>query len=283
MADNDGSRWYFPTFEGLIDAKHQVLMGPAVWLYLYCIKYAFVARNEGELSYNHPQAADELGVSVMTVKRWFATLQEHEYIETRARKPYHLEIAVSNWRTIEEWYDAREREKEGQSTDRSITRGNKRSNKRNTENDTSYTLSIKLSGYLYPNGSHGDAAQTCLKDAFLDLVEKLKEAKNKPATLRQIYKLCFGGNEDTLPDYGYIGKVAKKVGGPERLAQIMWELTTRPPIDPLGYIIKVYGGKPNGPNQRPDRRRDPDETFLDPASGQLVRKDPGTGELVPVP
>jgi hypothetical protein len=43
------------------------------------------------------------------------------------------------------------------------------------------------------------------------------------------------------------------------------------------------GGKLNGPNQRPDRRRDPDETFLDPISGQLVRKDPGTGELVPVP
>ena len=33
MTDSSGSRWYFPTFEGLYDAKHVKQMGMAIWLY----------------------------------------------------------------------------------------------------------------------------------------------------------------------------------------------------------------------------------------------------------
>jgi hypothetical protein len=252
--DHDGSRWYFPIFEGLVDAKHQEQMGSALWLYLYCVKYAFVARQQGALRYNHIEAAEELGASQRTVKRWFEILQQHGYITTSARKRYHLEVAISNWRAIEEWLEARQREGGTSPPIGNDTTQDTRSVTRSAISAAPYILSISLSGYIYPNGSHGDAANLCLADAFRGLIEELKNKANRPAILRRIYQLCFGGDEETLPDYGYLGKVAKAVGGAERLAMLMWEMTTRPAVDPLPYILKSYGENAKG-NQHATRKR----------------------------
>jgi hypothetical protein len=39
------------------------------------------------------------------------------------------------------------------------------------------------------------------------------------------------------PDFGYIGKTAKAVGGAGRLAELLWQFSTRPPTgDVLAYI-----------------------------------------------
>jgi len=256
MTGPRGSRWYFPLFEGLVDAKHQAQMGPAVWLYIYLVKYAFVANEGGILDYSHVAATEELGANIRTVKRWFKLLQEYGYITTRARKPYHLEVEVTNWRTVEEWHDTRKRD--GEVTFLS-QRSDKRSDMSSDKNGTTYTIAIKLQSYSYPSGSENGSDTTCLADAFRNLMDSLKTSKNKAATLRQIYRLCFGGDDETLPDYGYLGKVATKVGGAARFAQIMWELSTRPPADPMGFIMSVHGkGAGHVPHQRDsqaDRRR----------------------------
>lgn len=81
-----------------------------------------------------------------------------------------------------------------------------------------------------------------LSQQFNTLLEELKTTKNKPATLKNVYTLCFG--EDAAPDYGYLGKTARKVGGAGRLAQLMFELVTRPPAgDVLAYIVAQEDGR----------------------------------------
>ena len=45
------------------------------------------------------------------------------------------------------------------------------------------------------------------------------------------------------PAYGYLGKVAKQVGGAGRLADLLWQHSTRPPTgDLLAYIRAVAKG-----------------------------------------
>jgi len=52
------------------------------------------------------------------------------------------------------------------------------------------------------------------------------------------------------PAYGYLGKVAKKVGGAGRLADLLWQHSTRPPTgDLLAYILAV--AKRKGAKQSP--------------------------------
>jgi len=83
-----------------------------------------------------------------------------------------------------------------------------------------------------PAASPGES----LSQQFHALHEELKTAPNKPAVLRGVYALCFG--ESAAPDFGYLGKTAKQVGGAGRLAQLMFELVPRPPNgDVLAYIV----------------------------------------------
>jgi len=66
----------------------------------------------------------------------------------------------------------------------------------------------------------------------------LKTGRNKPAILQALYALCFGGD---LPEYGYLGRVAKTIGGAGRLAEVMWQLTAKPPTgDVLAYILAMH-------------------------------------------
>jgi len=72
--------------------------------------------------------------------------------------------------------------------------------------------------------------------------QRLRDSGNYPAELRKIYALCFG--EAELPSYGMLGKVAKAVGGAGRLAEIMWQLSAKPPTgDVMAYILAAYGPK----------------------------------------
>lgn len=84
-----------------------------------------------------------------------------------------------------------------------------------------------------------------LSDAFHALLAELKTSKNKAAVLRQIYILCYG--DSAAPQFGYIAKVAKQVGGAGYLAGRLWELTARPPTgDVLAYILAEHKARANG-------------------------------------
>ncbi len=242
----EGSRWYFPVFEGLIEAKHVRRMGPAIWLYLWILARAWVAREGGVIDYTHLEAAQILGRSIRTIKSWFSSLQKAGYIHRRARFPHHLEIEVSNWRTREEWLDSR-------SEVQDVASLHIRSAERSAERSADLcipSITIKLQDYEYPSGQR--SAKTCLSDAFRDLLDTLKSTANRPAFLKRIYTLCFGADGDQ-PAYGYLGKVAKQVGGAGRLAELMWHLTTKPPTgDILAYIQAMTKSKrrPQGDEPR---------------------------------
>lgn len=233
----DGSRWYFPVFEGLFDAKHVKGMGPAIWLYGWILSRAWAAQKNGRMMYSHQDACDDLGVCNKTVRLWFERLQQHGYITTRARQPHNLDIEVSNWRSVAEWLDARAEERTYHSPP---VIGNVIGNV--SGNSLQPSISIKLLSYEYPTGA--DAHVCTIAYAFAGLLEALKTTKNKPAMLVAIHGLCFGGE---APNFGRVGKLARDIGGAGRLAEIMWQLSTKPPTgDVLSYIQKAYVYKGKG-------------------------------------
>jgi hypothetical protein len=106
------------------------------------------------------------------------------------------------------------------------------------------------------------AAPVPLAEQFHSLLAELKTTENKSAKLREIYVLCFG--KDDAPDFGYLGKTAKDVGGAGRLAELFWQYSAKPPTgDVLAYIKKAHTQKgddsrkerTNGDNRKPDTGR----------------------------
>ncbi len=110
---------------------------------------------------------------------------------------------------------------------------------------SSYT---KESIYNTPNGvSDKPTPAPPLADQFHALIGELRQTKNKAAVLREVYVLCFG--EDGAPDYGYLGKTARTLGGAGHLAQRMFELVARPPNgDILAYILGEHRNRQNRNN-----------------------------------
>ncbi len=99
-----------------------------------------------------------------------------------------------------------------------------------------------------PKGA-ADAVPTepSLADRFHVLLAELKETKNKPAKLREIYVLCFGDAD--APTFSRLGQVAKDVGGAGNLAQYLFQNVTRPPAgDVLAYIATTHKNRTNGGN-----------------------------------
>lgn len=281
----EGSRWYFPVWEGLFDAKHVEQMGPAVWLYGWVLARAWVAQRGGQLVYSHADAGAGLGVCDKTVRLWFERLQENGYLITRARRRDHLEVEVVNWRSVAEWLEARAQAGEVDSV-KNYRSGSVNSYRSEVEigkeignkigNSLQSTITIKLSGYEYPSGAGAGVpaggpatpeGSGSLVGAFRGLMEVLKVTPNKPAMLQGIYALCFGPND--LPEYGYLGKVARTVGGAGRLAEVMWQLSTKPPTgDILAYILAQYKAQGRGNGQRRD----------EPLGFQAIREAFGKGE-----
>lgn len=94
---------------------------------------------------------------------------------------------------------------------------------------------------------------------FDALVEELKVSNNKPAVLKKVYVLCYG--EATAPDFAYLGRVAKQVGGAGRLAELLFKHVSRPPVgDILAYVLKEHKNAEkyqamNGGNRAPTEIR----------------------------
>lgn len=259
----DGSRWYFPVYEGLFAAEHCEKMGQALWLYGWLVARAHVAQQGGVVQYNHLTAANDLGKSERTIRMWFQTLQQNGYIETRARHTHHLEVQVTKWRAVEEWLESRRGTDDGQLL-AGLGKPEPESgsvNGRVTGNETGKILpppllSITLEHYEYPSGSPREPGRCSLADAFHEYQERLKDAdgNRRVAALRAIYIICYGDKD--VPDYGYLGRAAKAVGGAGRLAQMMWESTARPPTgDVLAYFMgraKREAARRNGQARQAD-------------------------------
>jgi hypothetical protein len=90
-------------------------------------------------------------------------------------------------------------------------------------------------------------AGASLARQFQDLINKLRDAKNKQAILMDVYVLCYGDGDP--PTFGYLGKVAREVGGAGYLAKRMFELSAQPPAgDVLAYILGEHRNKQNRAN-----------------------------------
>jgi len=147
-------------------------------------------------------------------------------------------VGVTNWRPVAEWLNAR------QSEGQHIALPSERSAKRSATTSATLCiplLTIKLQSYEYPTGTREVQNPASLSGAFRHFLRELKTSKNRPALLRQLYQLCFGDKEEDLPDYGYVGKVARRIGGAGRLAELMWRLAAKPPTgDVLAYIQAIH-------------------------------------------
>jgi len=95
---------------------------------------------------------------------------------------------------------------------------------------------------------------------FQGWVETIRDSANRPAVLRAMFVTLYGAGipETDLPTYAYIGRAARTVGGASRLAELLWQHSTRPPTgDVLAYLIAVAknGGKGNGTYQQGNGNR----------------------------
>jgi len=81
----------------------------------------------------------------------------------------------------------------------------------------------------------------------------VKDSKNRPATLRWMIEVLYPKLD--APSYGYIGRVARKVGGAGRLADLLWKQASHQPTgDLLAYIQRVAKGDTT-PDRETERRR----------------------------
>jgi len=87
-----------------------------------------------------------------------------------------------------------------------------------------------------------------LPSIFAEWYKAVEDSENRAAVLRQMCEVLYPNRAS--PAYGYLGKVAKQVGGAGRLADLLWQHSTRPPTgDLLAYIQGVAKGQ--GPKQPP--------------------------------
>ena len=79
-------------------------------------------------------------------------------------------------------------------------------------------------------------------------LELVRDGKNRSAVLRSMIETLYPYlTEQDLPDYGYIGKVARKTGGAGLLAEKLWMASVyQPQGDILAYVQAMNG---NGANK----------------------------------
>lgn len=95
-----------------------------------------------------------------------------------------------------------------------------------------------------PEASEGLAPTPVTFQGWLNLIRE-RTGRRRTTTLRWMFRTLFPSHEP--PEYSYVAKVSKEVGGPERLAQLLWEYSSRPPVgDVLAYLQRVARGASNG-------------------------------------
>jgi hypothetical protein len=81
---------------------------------------------------------------------------------------------------------------------------------------------------------------------------RITTSKNPNAKLREMIGVLFPGRSP--PTYQYIGRVAKQVGGPGRLADLLWQAAARPPT---GDLLRYCQAMTKGGNGRAQAPPDP--------------------------
>lgn len=95
-----GKTWWGPVWRGLVvdsTAKHYRQMRNACWLFLYLIIHA--DRRTGQLYRKYSTIAADMGLSVRTVRRWLARLQQQGYISTIPTERAQT-ISIQKWRAL---------------------------------------------------------------------------------------------------------------------------------------------------------------------------------------
>jgi hypothetical protein len=93
---------------------------------------------------------------------------------------------------------------------------------------------------LPAKGHNGDTPHN-----FLEWQTILRDSTNRTSVLRHMCETLYPGLDP--PGYSYIGKIARKVGGAGRLADLLWQCTPHPPTgDLLAYIQGVAKNGHNG-------------------------------------
>ena len=127
-----------------------------------------------------------------------------------------------------------------------------------------------------PSGA--DAPSTTF--IFPEWQEKIRQSSNRQAVVREMIEILYPGLDP--PNHGYIVRVAKKVGGWGRLADLLWQHSTRPPTgDLLAYIqgVAKHNGRPNA-HQNPHGTTEPVELatgFVEDAELPSGPDPPGVG------
>lgn len=87
--------------------------------------------------------------------------------------------------------------------------------------------------------------------SFDDWLTKIERGPNRTAILIDGYSMLFPGRD--RPDYGRMGAFAKRVKGPGRAWQLLWQAASqRPAGDPLDYAEGI--ARNNGKSQAKGRR-----------------------------
>ena len=104
-----------------------------------------------------------------------------------------------------------------------------------SESDTEKSNAADAAGTAVPNGD------PTTFDGWIDLLQADKA--NRTAILLRMHNRLYPDRDE--PEFGYVGAVAKRIGA-RRLAELLWQQSTRPPVDDvLAYCVKVAknGGK----------------------------------------
>lgn len=117
------------------------------------------------------------------------------------------------------------------------------------------TLDAEHNGADAPGADAPASAPTAGPQTFQEWRDLLHaEKNNRPAVLMRMLQALYPTHDP--PDFAYLGKVARQLGA-ARLAQLLWEHSTRPPVDDvLAYCMAVAKGA-NGKRASPGPPSEP--------------------------
>lgn len=94
----------FPTYSGILEPRHYKNIGPAIWLFLWCVSSTTQDVEKDGITWgivlgNKPVKSSELsaqfGVDEKTIRRWISILKHHDYIHVK-RAPNGIIFSVKN-------------------------------------------------------------------------------------------------------------------------------------------------------------------------------------------
>lgn len=195
---------------------------------------------EGWIAKSDDDWADELSLTNYAVRKARKALEEMELIETRLARfngapTLHYRIRIATLRN--KWarfVSQRNSILRNRKNDFAKSQNGLSENEESLTETTTETTAEKLSERGKP-----------LSDTPTSLGEWLQiigGASNRPAMLRRMHMVLFPSHDP--PDYGYVGKAARVVGGAAALAHLLWTISARHPDgDPLAYIIATHNSK----------------------------------------